>query len=87
MPSHGKVIASVLAILLLLSVDGHAEESSRSKSGDYPVLEDAPPKPASPTMTADEVLKLKKDLSSARDRQISKGKATEGAVRAPPAKP
>jgi hypothetical protein len=38
-------------------------------------------------MTADEQSKLKKDLTAARDRQASKGKAKGDAAHAEPVKP
>jgi hypothetical protein len=38
-----------------------------------------PPRPEKPAMTADEQLKLKKELSAARDHQAPKGKSGAGA--------
>ena len=40
-----------------------------------------------PAMTADEQLKLKKELTAARDRQAPKSKAKDGATHAEPVKP
>jgi hypothetical protein len=53
----------------------------------YPPLEDLAPKRAAPAMTADERLKLTKELIAARDRQAPAGKARGGAARAEPKKP
>jgi hypothetical protein len=47
-------------------------------------VEDVPPRPDKPAMTAAEQSKLKKELSAARDRQVPKGKAGAGTT---PAKP
>ena len=40
-----------------------------------------------PAMTADEQLKLQKELTAARDRQAAKGKAKDDAKRTEPVKP
>jgi lactam utilization protein B len=53
----------------------------------YLPVEDLPPRPEKPAMTADEMSKLKKDLSAARDRQTSRVKAREGAAPPKPVKP
>jgi hypothetical protein len=41
-------------------------------------VEDVPARPDKPAMTADEQLKLKKELSATRDRQAPKGKVSGG---------
>lgn len=63
-----------------------AEVQKTPKSTAYPAVEDAPPRPDKPAMTADEQLKLKNELATARDRQ-AKSKAKGGASRDEPAKP
>jgi hypothetical protein len=80
---------ALLSILLLVvcATDTRAEDLGRSKTNDYPAVEDVPPRPEKPAMTADEQLKLKKELTTARDRQAPKGKAGVGATRADPGKP
>jgi hypothetical protein len=50
-------------------------------------VEYLPPRPEKPAMTADEQLKLKKELSTARDRQAPIVKSTVGAGSGKPAKP
>jgi hypothetical protein len=86
MPSGGRSAAlAASAILLSLSavsrapLDARAEEAGRQNATGYPAVEDVPPRPEKPAMTADEQLKLKKELSAARDRQAPKGKASGGA--------
>jgi hypothetical protein len=48
-------------------------------------VEDVPPRPEKPAMTAAEQLKLKNELTTARDRQAPMAKATAG--RGKPVKP
>ena len=75
------------ALLLGVSLGGCATSTSRSslmdaraaatalpKAPGYPAVEDVPPRPEKPAMMADELSKLKKDLTTARDRQSSKAK-------------
>ena len=50
-------------------------------------LLDHPPKGEKPAMTADERLKLQKELIAARDRQASRAKARGGAASPQPMKP
>ena len=47
-------------------------------------VHDLPPKREKPAMTADERLKLEKELIAVRDRQVSAGKAKRGGARAQP---
>ncbi|SHG80728.1 hypothetical protein [Bradyrhizobium erythrophlei] len=68
-------------------MDARAETPASPKTTGYPAVEDVPPRPEKPAMTADEQLKLKKDMSATRDRQASHGKARGGAARAQPKKP
>jgi hypothetical protein len=49
-------------------------------------VEDVPPRPDKPTMTADEQSKLKKALIATREGQAEE-KAKQDALRAEPAKP
>ena len=58
-------------------MDARAEATALPKSTGYLPVEDLPPRPEKPAMTADELSKLKKELIAARDRQASK--AREGA--------
>jgi hypothetical protein len=62
-------------------MDAHAESPARPKTSGYPAVQDLPPKREKP-MTADERLKLQKELIAARDRRVPTGKA-RGALRAP----
>jgi hypothetical protein len=70
-------------------MDARAEQPGQPpKTTGYPAVEDVPPPPEKPAMTADEQSKLKKELSAARDRQAPDGKAKAGAAaRAQPKKP
>lgn len=84
MPNDGRFTALAASAILLSIVslalrDARAEESGRPKTTGYPAVEDVPPRPEKPAMTADEQLKLKKELSATRDRQAPKGKASAGA--------
>jgi hypothetical protein len=68
-------------------MDARAELTDHPKTtGGYPAVEDVPPRPDKPAMTADEQLKLKKELIAVRDQQ-AKFKAKEDAARADPVKP
>ena len=69
-------------------MDARAEQPGHPKTTGYPAVEDVPPRPEKPAMTADERSKLQKELIAARDRQASDGKARGGAARRPqPIKP
>jgi hypothetical protein len=91
--SKGGIFTALAASAILLSVvslaplDARAEEPGRPKTTGYPAVEDVPPRPEKPAMTADEQLKLKKELSATRDRQTAAGKARGGAARVGPLKP
>ena len=76
--------ATLLSVIAALPLASRAEETARQKTIGYPAVEDVPPRPEKPAMTADEQSKLKKELSAARDRQVPKGKAGKGTT---PAKP
>jgi hypothetical protein len=67
-------------------MDARAESPARPKTSGYPAVQDLPPKREKPAMTADERLKLQKELIAARDRRVPIGKA-KGAPRAEPIKP
>ena len=91
MSKDGKIASRAAAALLLLSLslggcatstagsslmDARAEAPARPKEADgYLPVHDLPPKREKPAMTADERLKLEKELIAARDRQVSAGKA------------
>ena len=83
MPNDGRLTALAASATLLsvvsLALDARAEEPGRPRTTGYPAVEDVPPRPEKPAMTADEQLKLKKELSATRDRQAPKGKASGGA--------
>jgi hypothetical protein len=84
--SKGGIFTALAASAILLSVvslallDARAEEPGRPKTTGYPAVEDVPPRPEKPAMTADEQLKLKKELSGTRDRQTAAVRP-EGALR------
>jgi hypothetical protein len=77
--------AMLLSVISLGSPAALAEEHGRPKTTGYPAVEDLPPRPEKPAMTADEQLKLKKALSATRDHQTAKGKS--GASAGQPVKP
>jgi hypothetical protein len=54
-------------------MDAHAE--ALPKTGGYLPVENLPPREGKPGMTADERLKLQKELIAVRDRQTSRAKA------------
>lgn len=66
-------------------MDARAEVTDHPKTS-YPAVEDVPPGPDKPALTADEQSKLKKELIATRERQ-AKLKAKEDAERADPVKP
>jgi hypothetical protein len=80
------VLLSILS-LGVCATDARAEDLGPPKTNDYPAVEDVPPRPEKPAMTADEQLKLKKELTTARDRQAPKSKAGVGTTSAEPGKP
>jgi hypothetical protein len=79
--------AILLSVVSLGPLGASAEEPGRPKTTGYPAVEDVPPRPEKPAMTADERLKLQKELIAARDRQTTAGKARGGAARVGPLKP
>jgi hypothetical protein len=95
--SKDRKTASLVTIVLLLSglslgdratsTAARAEETAAPRQGVYPQVQDLPPKPEKPVMTADERAKLLNELTAARDRQTSAVKAREGAARPKPIKP
>jgi hypothetical protein len=92
MPTDGRSTALAASTILLCVVslapfDARAEEPGRPKTTGYPAVQDVPPRPEKPAMTADELSKLKKELSAARDRHTAAGKARGGAARVEPRKP
>ncbi len=70
--------AILLSVVSLGPLGARAEEPGPKTTG-YPSLEDVPPRPEKPAMTADELSKLKKELNATRDRQGPKGKPRAGA--------
>ena len=68
-------------------MDARAEAPALPKTSVYLPVEDLPPKREKPAMTADERLKLEKELIAVRDRQMSAGKAKGGGARAQPTNP
>jgi hypothetical protein len=88
MSKDGKITGLAAATLLLSSLclggcatstagsslmDARAEAPAPSKASGYPAVEDVPPR-RGPAMTADEQLRLQKELTAARDRQASKAR-------------
>jgi hypothetical protein len=71
--------AILLSLVSLGSPGALAEGPGRPKTTGYLAVEDVPPRPEKPAMTADQQLKLKKELSATRDRQGSKGRSGAGA--------
>ena len=83
---HGRMAAAAAVLVLGLSLGGCASSNSSlmdaraetPKPGQkYLPVEDLPPPPAKPEMTADEQSKLKKQLLDARDRQSAAVKARD----------
>jgi hypothetical protein len=80
MSQGGRLIALAASAILLLTVvslvplSSRAEEPGRPKTAGYPDVEDVPLRPEKPATTADELSKLKKDLSATRDRQAPDAK-------------
>lgn len=72
-------VSAILLSVALGPLGARAEQLGRPKTTGYPAVGDVPPRPEKPAMTADEQLKLKKELSAARDRRAPKGKASGGA--------
>lgn len=79
-------LAAAALLLYSLSLGGCATSTTGSsvmnahaealpKTSGYLPVEDLPPKEEKPAMTADERLKLQKELIAARDRQTSRAKA------------
>ena len=90
MSKGGKFIALAasaipLSVVSLGSPGALAEQAGRPKTTGYLSLEDTPQWPTKPAMSADEQLKLKKDLSAKRDHLAPKGKS--GAGSGQPVKP
>jgi hypothetical protein len=84
MPNDGRLTALaasaiLLSVVSLAPLDARAEEPGRPKTTGYPDLGDMPPKPEKPATTADELSKLKKELSATRDRQAPRGESGTGA--------
>jgi hypothetical protein len=69
------VSAILLSVVSLLPLSSRAAEPGHPKTTGYPDVEDVPPRPEKPAMTADELSNLKKDLSATRDRQTPDAKA------------
>jgi outer membrane murein-binding lipoprotein Lpp len=84
------VLLSILSLggcVTSAPMDARAEVPGPPKTAGYLAVEDVPPRPEKPAMTTDEQLKLKKELTTAHDRQAAKGKAKGDAARAEPVKP
>jgi hypothetical protein len=101
MSKDGKITALAATALLLSSLslggcatsiagsspmDARAEVPAHPKTTSYLAVEDVPPR-RGPAMTADERLKLQKELIAARDRHATSGKQKGGAAHAEPVKP
>jgi hypothetical protein len=88
------LVAAVLLSILSLGgcvtstpMDARAEVPGPPKPTAYRPVEDVPPRPEKPAMTADEQSKLKKELTAARDRQATKDNAKGDDAHAEPVKP
>jgi len=68
-------------------LDARAEVPAPPKTTVYLPVQELPPNREAPAMTADERLKLKKELIAARDRQAAAVKARGDTPPAGPAKP
>jgi hypothetical protein len=67
-------LTAFLAVVLLLDMpNAHAQTPANA----YPSVNQMPPSRDAPALTADERSQLKKDLSSARDRQTGAAKAKD----------
>jgi hypothetical protein len=67
----------LLPVISFGSPGALAEEPGSPNMKSYPTLEVAPPGSAKPAMTADELVRLKKELSTKRDRALM-GKSGAG---------
>jgi len=67
-------------------MDARDEAPAPPKTSVYPPIF-LPPQSVKPAVTADEQLKLQKELIAARDRQAAKGKTKDDAKRTEPVKP
>jgi hypothetical protein len=72
-------LAVAIAISCAFSLAAIGAWADERKSTNYPSVGDTPPRPEKPAMTTDEISKLKKDLTTAHDRQAPKGEAKQSA--------
>jgi hypothetical protein len=63
-----RAAAGVIILVVALTVMGARAQPAPHNAIAYPKLQDMPPRPEKPVMTADELVKLQQDLSAARDR-------------------
>jgi hypothetical protein len=75
----GRLTALAAAIAISCAFAASGARAEERKSTSYPSVGDTPPRPDKPAMTTDEISKLKKDLTTAHDRQAPKG-TDEGAT-------
>jgi hypothetical protein len=68
-------------------MDARAEAAAPRRTSNYPAVEDLPQQRERPAMTADERLKLQKELIGARDRLASRARAKQAATSSQPVKP
>ena len=68
-------------------MDARAEAVAPPKTSNYPAVEDLPLQREQPAMTADERLKLQKELIGARDRLASRARAKQRTPGPQPVKP
>jgi hypothetical protein len=64
-----KAEAGIVILVVALTVMGARAQPAPHNAIAYPDVQDTPPGSETPAMTADEIAKLKQDLSAARDRQ------------------
>ncbi len=73
--------AAAVALLGVLSLAAAGVRAEERKSTGYPTVGDTPPRPDKPAMTADDISRLKKALTTAHDRQAPKEESKDGAAR------
>jgi hypothetical protein len=64
-----KAVGAIILAIGLMAMGARAETLTPPKTTRYPDVQDVPARQEKPAMTADELTKLKQDLSAARDRQ------------------
>jgi hypothetical protein len=68
-------------------MDARAEAPAPPGTGAYLPVEDLPPPRAQPLLTPEQRMKITKELTATRDRQVAAGKAQATALAGPLVKP